>query len=136
MIAGSRPSKELRQAVLKNNHVTLLSDLSTRQIHDLIRDAQVNILPTFQPTGIKLKLLSALYNGRFAVVNTPMIENTGLEELCVVADDPEAMRKMVEQLMENEFTEADISIREKTLCNSFSNEINVQKLLNLVESGR
>lgn len=135
MIAGSRPSKELRQAVLKNNHVTLLSDLSTRQIHDLIRDAHVNILPTFQPTGIKLKLLSALYNGRFAVVNTPMIENTGLEELCVVADDPEAMRKMVEQLMENEFTESDISIREKTLNNSFSNEINVQKLLNLVESG-
>ncbi|MFM7080120.1 MAG: hypothetical protein ACKOYC_10075 [Bacteroidota bacterium] len=134
MIAGSRPSKELRQAVLKNNHITLLSDLSTRQIHDLIRDAHINILPTFQPTGIKLKLLSALYNGRFAVVNTPMVENTGLEALCHVADDPEDTRRVVEQLMEVDFPTEEILLREKILGNSFSNEINVQKLLNLVTS--
>ncbi|MEY3344163.1 MAG: hypothetical protein RL090_1847, partial [Bacteroidota bacterium] len=120
--------------VLKKNHITLLSDLSTRQIHDLIRDAQVNILPTFQPTGIKLKLLSALYNGRFAVVNTPMVENTGLEELCHVADDPDETRSVVERLMDTEFSSEEISLREKILGNSFSNDINVQKLLNLVTS--
>ncbi|MFM7902696.1 MAG: glycosyltransferase family 4 protein, partial [Bacteroidota bacterium] len=131
MIAGSRPSKELQSAVAKKNHITLLSDLSTRQIHQLISDAQVNILPTFQPTGIKLKLLSALYSGRFAVVNTPMVENTGLEDLCLVEDDAEGMRELVTNLMERDFTESDIALREKTLRESFSNDINVQKLINL-----
>lgn len=131
MIAGSRPSKELQSAVSKKNHITLLSDLSTRQIHQLISDAQVNILPTFQPTGIKLKLLSALYNGRFAVVNTPMVENTGLEDLCLVEDDADGMRELVTALMQRDFTESDIALREKTLRESFSNDINVQKLINL-----
>jgi len=131
MIAGSRPSKELQSAVAKKNHITLLSDLSTRQIHQLISDAQVNILPTFQPTGIKLKLLSALYNGRFAVVNTPMVENTGLEGLCLVEDDADGMRELVTALMQRDFTESDIALRDKTLRESFSNDINVQKLINL-----
>ena len=131
MIAGSRPSKELQMAVAKKNHVTLLSDLSTKQIHQLISDAHVNILPTFQPTGIKLKLLSALYNGRFALVNAPMVENTGLEQLCIVSDDATGMREMLNALMERDFTEDDIALREKTLRESFSNDINVQKLINL-----
>lgn len=134
MIAGSRPSKELRSAVAKKNHITLLSDLSTKQIHQLISDAQVNILPTFQPTGIKLKLLSALYNGRFALVNTPMVENTGLEALCLVEDNVAGMRIMLEELMLRDFTQAEITLREKTLRESFSNEINVQKLINLFDN--
>jgi hypothetical protein len=134
MIAGSRPSKELQLAVAKKNHITLLSDLSTKQIHQLISDAHINILPTFQPTGIKLKLLSALYNGRFALVNTPMVENTGLESLCIVSDDAAGMRGMLNELMTLDFTENDIALREKTLRESFSNEINVQKLINLFDN--
>lgn len=132
IVAGSRPTKELQQAVEKKDHITLLSDLSTRQIHQLINDAQVNVLPTFQPTGIKLKLLSALYNGRFAVVNTPMVENTGLEDLCLVADDASGFKAMVEDVMSRDFTEEQILQREKILRSSFSNDINVQKLINLI----
>ena len=65
IIAGHRPSEELVIAVKKRNNVTLISDPTTKQIHQFSADAHVNVLPTFQPTGIKLKLLSSLYNGGF-----------------------------------------------------------------------
>jgi len=132
IIAGSRPSKELISAVAKRNHITLISDLTTKQIHQLINDAQVNVLPTFQPTGIKLKLLSALYNGRFAVVNPMMVENTGLEILCEVAATPEEMRKKITNLMDVDFKVSDIRTREKVLNENFANDINAQKLMNLI----
>lgn len=134
IIAGARPSGELRSAVARKNHITLISDLTTKQIHQLINDAQINVLPTFQPTGIKLKLLSALYNGRFAVVNSMMVENTGLEHLCDVADTPAAMREKIIKLMETDFRASDIKTREKVLHENFSNPVNAQKLIDLVFS--
>ncbi len=132
IVAGSRPSKELRNAVSKRNHITLISDLTTKQIHQLIHDAHINVLPTFQPTGIKLKLLSALYNGRFAVVNPMMVENTGLEMLCEVTSTAAEMRSKILQLMEMEFKPNEIKTRERILNENFSNDINAQKLLNLI----
>ena len=42
--------------VTEVENVTLLDDINVDQINDLIHQAQINILPTFQSTGIKLKL--------------------------------------------------------------------------------
>lgn len=132
IIAGSRPTSDLRNAVAKKNHITLISDLTTKQIHQLINDAHINVLPTFQPTGIKLKLLSALYQGRFSVVNPMMVENTGLEMLCEIASSPAELRQKISSLMESDFRAADIKTREKILYENYSNNVNAQKLIDLI----
>lgn len=132
LIAGSKPGVNLRDAVQRKNNITLLSDLNTKQINDLVLDAHINVLPTFQPTGIKLKLLSALFSGRFALVNTPMVQNTGLEQLCTVADTPEAMREALAAMIKQEFTQIDISLREEILMENFNNKTNAQKLKDLI----
>jgi glycosyltransferase involved in cell wall biosynthesis len=132
IIAGSKPSVELRSIVQRRHNITLLSDLTTKQIHQLIADAHVNVLPTFQPTGIKLKLLSALFNGKFCLVNTPMVENTGLEQLCTIADTPQDMREQLNRLMKSDFTEIDLALRKEILEEEFSNSKNVEKLLNVM----
>ncbi len=132
LIAGSKPGVNLRDAVQRKNNITLLSDLNTKQINDLVLDAHINVLPTFQPTGIKLKLLSALFSGRFALVNTPMVQNTGLEQLCTVADTPEAMREALSAMIKQEFTQIDISLREEILMENFNNKANALKLKNLI----
>ena len=77
---------ELKEAIKKNKNIQLKENISIEEIYSLIQNAQINILPTFQATGIKLKLLSALYTGRHCIVNSPMVANTGLESLCHVAD--------------------------------------------------
>ena len=43
-------------------HVCLIANPSEEEIQDLISKAQVNILPSFNCTGVKLKLLTALFN--------------------------------------------------------------------------
>jgi hypothetical protein len=129
MIAGHRPSEELLEAVQKRNNITLISDPTTRQIHQLIADAHVNVLPTFQPTGIKLKLLSSLYNGRFCVVNKLMVENTGLEKLCLIADAADEMKAELQRIFKVDFKGSDIKMREKVLLESFSNKKNIELLI-------
>lgn len=132
VIAGNKPSKQLREAVATHTNVKLASDVTTEEIHDLIRTAHVNVLPTFQATGIKLKLLAALFNGRFCVANTPMVENTGLEQLCTVADNAADMRKAIEQLMKKDYNGVDTAMREQKLLHDFSNLENAKKLVGLI----
>ena len=132
IIAGSKPSDELKKAVRTRGNISLRDDLTHEQIQEYIADAHCNILPTFQSTGIKLKLLSALFAGRFCIVNTPMVENTGLEPLCIVADTAAAMKGKIKSVFEKEFTDRERKKREEILLRDFSNEQNAKKLMKVL----
>lgn len=133
IIAGNKASNELKQAVAKHPHITLKSDVSTPEIYQLIQNAQVNILPTFQSTGIKLKLLAALYTGRHCIVNTPMVVETGLDKICIVKDSPQEMKAALREAFNASFEDKDIKNRKDFLENSiYSNEYNVNQLISLL----
>ena len=132
IIAGSKPSDELKKAVRAHPNISLLDDLNHEQIQEYIADAHFNILPTFQSTGIKLKLLSALFAGRFCIVNKPMVDNTGLEPLCILANTPESMKEKIRSVFEKEFTEKERKRREEILLRDFSNVANAKKILSTV----
>lgn len=128
LISGTKPSSELKDLVAQVNNVKLESDLDTAGIHELIANAQINVLPTFQSTGIKLKLLAALFGGRHCVVNTPMVKKTGLEDLCHLANKPEEFIDNINELWEQPFSYSDIEARREVLLSGFSNEENVKTL--------
>ena len=132
IIAGSRPSQELIKVVKNASNVTLKSDLTPEEIQTHIADAQCNVLPTFQCTGIKLKLLAALFSGRATIVNTPMVKDTGLESLCIVAVTPAEMKSEIIKVMESSgFDSSQLAKRSAVLSSVFSNKINVEKLISL-----
>jgi CO dehydrogenase/acetyl-CoA synthase epsilon subunit len=132
VIAGKKPSQELTETVKLHSNISIRANINTKEIDALIRNAQINVLPTFQATGIKLKLLAALFSGRHCIVNTPMIVNTGLESLCSVRDSAEDMMEEVQKLFERSFDRAEILKREAILSQEFSNEKNVEKLIALL----
>ncbi len=133
IIAGNKPKRELVSAVENTPNIEIRTGLAVEQIHKLVREAHVNILPTFQATGIKLKLLLALYNGRHCLVNTPMVVNTGLEDLCHIADEPQLMKSALKNLFNKEMTFEDIEKRKNILeHNGFMNAHNADILINKI----
>ena len=132
VLAGSDPSKELIKKVSQSKNTSLSVNISFTEMEALIADAHINILPTFQPTGIKLKLISALYKGRFCVVNKHMIENTGLEEACYEANTPAEFREILIELMGLDFKLADLELRNKVLVDKFNNLESAEKLVDLL----
>ncbi|TAL58619.1 MAG: glycosyltransferase [Bacteroidetes bacterium] len=132
IIAGNGVSTELKGAVKKHKNIQLKENISVEDIYGLIQNAQINILPTFQATGIKLKLLSALYIGRHCIVNSPMVTQTGLEPLCHLADSLAEMKRKVSEFMVMPFTLEDKRKRVLILEEKFSNEANVRELMNLL----
>lgn len=121
VIAGNHPSRQLQVAAESLAHVSLLSGISSDEILRKVQQAQVNLLVTFQSTGIKLKLLNALHKGRYCVANPAMVAETGLESLCSVAAEPDGLVRAVKACWDKDFTPANIEERQKLLEQQFSN---------------
>lgn len=134
-IAGNKPSRELRALAARNHGVKLLTGLTNDDFVQLVSDAHLNVLPTFQATGIKLKLLLALFRGRHVIVNNPMVKRTGLEEICYVADTAQEMKRQINRLRNEIVSQQSIRLRESYLQgNGFSNHVNIDKLLKMLFS--
>jgi hypothetical protein len=133
VIAGRGASPELRASVSRANNVKLRENIPTAEITALVRNAQVNVLPTFQATGIKLKLLLCLFKGRHVVCNSPMVQDTGLESLCRVHDDPETMRLSIQACMAVPAGGAQLEARVRVLEERFCNLDNARKIMALLD---
>ena len=81
----------------------------------LIENAHINPLISFQRTGIKLRLLNILCQGKHLIVNNQIIQDTGLEEFTHIANDIKTFRNKILELNKTDFSEKDISKRNETL---------------------
>lgn len=132
IFAGSNPSKELIKSVEPYPNIQIIANPDVDVINSLINDSQINLIPTFQDTGIKLKLINALYKGRYCIVNTKMVKDTGLESLCFVADDPQLMKQQIRDLYYKDFEESEIEKRRKILYLQFNNKASAEILINKI----
>ncbi|MGQ8337898.1 glycosyltransferase [Sunxiuqinia sp. A32] len=131
-IAGKNPPEWLVKKAMVSPHISVIADPNDEVMTELIREAQLNLIPTFQPTGFKLKLLASLFSGRHCISNSPMVEHTGLESLCNIANNAEDMIRMILEKFEEEFTIEDIVRRKHILENQFSNQRNAKKIIDLI----
>jgi hypothetical protein len=129
IIAGDGIQASLQQAANGYKHIQLKDGISPQEIDELILNAQINVLPTFQPTGIKLKLVNVLYKGRFLVVNNAMVAETGVEEACIILDNPQKMADGIKNLMTQSFSEEDLTKRKSVLGQQFDVIKNAKNIL-------
>jgi len=129
IVTGKNPSARLSRMVEQHPHACLIPNPSDEEIQDLIAKAQINILPSFNCTGIKMKLLNALFNGRHCVVNRDAVKGTGLEAACHIADNTEELIDIISQLYTKAFTAGEIESRRSLLSGQYNNEKNTRRLI-------
>lgn len=132
IIAGKNPAKSIKYLTAKYKNIRLVSNPDFSEMQDLVQNAQINVLFTFQSTGLKLKLMNAVFNGRFCIVNDDIIENTGLESVCTKANSPDEIIDSISSLIHEEFRVEMIEKRKYLLESLFSNDLNAQKIIELL----
>ncbi|WP_447640849.1 MULTISPECIES: mannosyltransferase [Chitinophagaceae] len=123
-IAGKSSGAFVKQYQYKKPSIKWIENPSDAEMNALIADAQIHLLPSFNATGIKIKLLNALYNGRFCLVNTATIKDSGLEQLCIVANTVADFQEKMKELYNRRFTEAELDFRKSILNNIYNNKKN------------
>ena len=129
VIAGKNPSLPLQTLAHSHAHTCMAVNPSDIEMQDLIKKAQVNILPSFNKTGVKLKLLNALYNGRHCLVNEAGKEGAAIEGLCSIAETAADFKMMITKLFDQHFTEEALQERKHLLQARYDNGKNAKQLI-------
>ena len=135
VIAGLNPDAAIVNAVRKYSNISIIESPDDEKMHQLISDAQINILYTAQATGLKLKLLNVLYRGRHVLVNSKMVSGTGLGEVCEMADTKEDMTAKVKQLFSVDFDSSRIEKRSAILSDLYNDARNGERLCEILKGG-
>jgi hypothetical protein len=132
IIAGMNPRDKFIKLAESRPNVKVIANPDDQKMFDLIRKAQVHILVTFQATGLKLKLLNTLYNGRFCLVNEPMVTGTALDSLCEIANTADELRSKLKELFSKQFTLDEVGKRSDFLKVRYDNLVNGQRMAGLI----
>lgn len=132
IVAGMDPSDDIYKAASSYKNIEIIPNPEQNKMEELISQAQIHTLVTFQDTGLKLKLLNSLFGGRHTLVNSLMLAGSGLDSLCRIANTPEEMISECNRLMEIPVDEKTIAQREKLLFPAFSNKEQAKKLIKMI----
>ena len=128
IIAGRTEDKKLLEKIEAAKNLKFISLETQDQLDDLLQRAHINIFWSSNASGIKIKLLNALYNGRFCLVNKPVVAGSDLEDLCEVVDDEKSLVYKAIQLMDVEFSDEHYLHRKEKMT-PYDKEQNTRRLL-------
>ncbi len=131
-VAGLNPPAHLINLIAEFPNISLIPNPTDQELYELISEAHINVSVTFQATGLKLKLLNTLYNGRFCLVNDKMLSGSALDSLCIIANDAISLKKQIKSLKKKSFSQKAIQEREEKLGLLYHNGNNIEKLIELV----
>lgn len=116
VIAGLNPSDDLSKKASTVSNVKLIPNPSKEQMDELVASARINLLITFQQTGVKLKLLNSLYKSHgYIIANTEMLYGTKLGSLCVKIDRTDGIINAINELMAEEMSEDQLQLRREVI---------------------
>ncbi|MFK8060503.1 MAG: hypothetical protein AB8B78_10470 [Polaribacter sp.] len=131
VIASSNPPEILIKKTKEFKNISIDKIPTQKDLDNLLAKAQIHTLITFQKTGIKLKLLNTLYKGKHIIANSEMIEDTGLESVCHLANTKSAILVKTEALFKKQFTTLETEQRENIL-QAFSPQKSAKKMIDII----
>ncbi len=133
IVAGKNPSKRLVTFCEKMN-VHVLANPSEKQLDTLIQEAQIHLLHTNVSSGIKLKLLASIHSAGHVLVNSHLVQGSGLAPFCTVADEPKEYRLHFVGLKNHEMTKEAFDQRHAYIMTHFNTAANCRIILRLMEA--
>lgn len=99
IIASKSKGKNIEKQINNSSNISFFHANNHDDLEKLFQKAQLHVLYSFQQSGTKLKVINALFNGRHCLINSKMVDNSSIVELCSVADEREVFKEKIKHLM-------------------------------------
>ena len=130
IIAGAVIPEVISKELSKFSHMSFEVIKDKTHLDDLIRNAHINTLYSFQKSGTKLKVFTALFKGKHCIINKNMIDDVEVMNCCEVAETLEAYRTTVDRLFHTDFK---ITNSRKQALRSYHPKILAKQLIELID---
>lgn len=131
VIAGKSSDKRLLSKIDAFKNISFITIDKQDQLVELFHRAHVNVLFSNNASGIKLKLINAIFQSRYIIANSKITNGSGIEDLCIQANNKQEITDQVLKIMDKDFPEEEIELRKRMLT-VYDNQLNAQILMNLL----
>lgn len=129
VIAGRNPSSLLLSHASKK--IKIIANPSEEDMQQWIQQAHIQVLYCEQASGIKLKLLDALYLGRFCIANEAMLSGTDIHSGILIGHNVKEFKEQITSLMKKTFTQTDLDER-KWILRHWQTNNHAQRMINRI----
>lgn len=131
VIAGKNPGKRLKD-VCKSSGIELIPNPTESQLDQLVQEAQIHLLYTPIPTGIKLKLLACINSSGHLLVNSNMINGLQAKPFFTIADSSKEFKMHFIGMQNSVVSREEFETRSAFIHDNFNNDRNCRKIVELL----
>lgn len=132
IVAGKAGDQDFEQKLMKYANLKREIDVSIGRMAELIRDAQVIIIHSRQPSGMKVKLFPALYQGRFIAANQNSLTLTDLDKALHIYPLVQDLSSLLKKLWLLEFTPSHAAERASILSHLPSDREKAKEIIKYI----
>lgn len=132
VIAGNNPSEKLQQAAHEKMHTCLVANPNEKELQELIKKAQVNLLPSYVGQCNAGLLYQSLAIGRHLLTNPSEARETGIASTCHIAKNNDEFINMTEKLFNTPFDASEHEARASFLNEKYNNKKSVHSLIRML----
>lgn len=103
VIASSIKEDWVKSKINAYQNIKFVKLKDYQHLLQLFEDAHINIAWSFQEAGTKLKVVNALFNSRFSIINKNIIDDEKISNLCHEVNSTFDLLNKVDELMQQPF---------------------------------
>lgn len=126
IIASNSNQKFINKKIGNLKNVRYVPIQNFEHLEQLLMDAQINLVFSFQKSGTKLKLMNSLYNSRFCIINDNIMDDENVTQLCEFANTKAEIMNKIQLLKKRSFT--DYERRHEVLETQMNDVVNAELL--------
>lgn len=129
VVAGRAGDQRFEQKLIKNPNIQREIDVSSERMAELIKGAQIIIIHSRHPAGMKVKIFPALYQGRFIVANENSLTHTYLDKALHIYPLVQNLGSLLKKLWPLEFSSTQYAERASILSHLPSDQEKAKEII-------
>jgi hypothetical protein len=87
VIASSIKIRKIQEQCKKTTNISYVLLQNQQHLKELLSNSHISVMFSFQNSGTKLKVINSLFTSRFCVINSAMVDDRSIKNLCIVAEN-------------------------------------------------
>lgn len=126
VIASNRGKRMVKREIGNSANISHTTILSQQHLDQMMNEAHISVMLSFQQSGTKLKSVNSLYKSRHCIINRNMVDDGNIRALCTMAETETEFIAAIRQLKAEPYT--DFENRQKVLGTLLDDVENARKI--------
>ncbi len=105
IIASNRGKRLINKEIAGFKNISHTNIKNQEHLDELMANAHISVMYSFQQSGTKLKSINSLYKSRHCIINKNMVDDTTIQNLCTMAETASDFIQVINQLKAAPYTD-------------------------------